>query len=162
MLTLSSAPRRSLLPRRPFAAVLGLGVTFVLMVAGVGTAVAVDRVGLGTASSYAVLAGSTVTNTGPSVVNGDLGVSPGTAITGFPPGIVNGEVHAADAVANTAQGDLTSAYNDAAGRPTDVSITADLAGQTLVPGVYTGDTLALNGQLTLDGANETDPVFTLH
>ncbi|WP_405035215.1 ice-binding family protein [Ornithinimicrobium sp. LYQ103] len=115
--------------------------------------------GLGTAASYAVLGGSTVTNTGPSVINGDLGVFPGTAITGFPPGLVNGEVHPGDAVANTAQDDLTTAYNDAAGRPTDVTVTADLAGQTLTPGVYTGATLALNGQLTLDGANETDPVF---
>ncbi|WP_238348368.1 ice-binding family protein [Ornithinimicrobium pratense] len=127
--------------------------------AGVGPVAALDRVGLGTASNYAVLGGSTVTNTGPSVINGYLGVAPGTAITGFPPGLVNGEVHAADAEAGVAKADLTTAYNDAAGRATDVTISADLAGQTLTPGVYTGDTLALNGQLTLDGANETDPVF---
>ncbi|MGB3829086.1 MAG: ice-binding family protein, partial [Ornithinimicrobium sp.] len=93
------------------------------------------------------------------MIDGDLGVSPGSAITGFPPGIVNGEVHAADAVANMAKDDLGTAYNDAAGQPTDVTVTADLAGQSLVPGVYTGNTLELNGQLTLDGANETDPVF---
>ncbi|WP_237565760.1 ice-binding family protein [Ornithinimicrobium cerasi] len=140
--------------------ILGLGITLALVVmTGVGPVAAVPRVGLGTAAGYAVLAGSTVTNTGPSVINGNLGVSPGSAVTGFPPGLVNGEIHAADAPAGIAQNDLTIAYNDAAGRPTDVTITADLAGQTLTPGVYTGATLALNGQLTLDGANETDPVF---
>ncbi|MFK5690921.1 ice-binding family protein [Ornithinimicrobium sp. LYQ92] len=139
---------------------LGLGVALALVVVtGVGPVAALDRVGLGTATSYAVLGGSAVTNTGPSVINGDLGVAPGTAITGFPPGVVNGEVHAADAVAGVAQDDLTTAYNDAAGRATDVTITADLAGQSLTPGVYTGDALALNGQLTLDGGNEIDPVF---
>lgn len=62
-------------------------------------------VGFGTAGSFAVLAGSTVTNTGPSVVNGDLGVSPGNAVTGFPPGVVNGTIHAGDATAANAQSD---------------------------------------------------------
>ncbi|HXJ73398.1 MAG TPA: Ig-like domain-containing protein, partial [Candidatus Dormibacteraeota bacterium] len=71
---------------------------------------------LGSASPFAVLAGSTVTSTGASMVNGDLGVSPGTAVTGFPPGILNGALHAGDAVAAQAQLDLTTAYNDAAGR----------------------------------------------
>src|SRR6202521_1335608 len=71
---------------------------------------------LGTASSFGVLAGSTVTNTGSSVISGNVGVWPGTAITGFPPGIViGGTIHAADAVANNAQTDLTTAYNVAAG-----------------------------------------------
>nr|MDQ3383305.1 ice-binding family protein [Actinomycetota bacterium] len=142
-----------------FVTAVGLAMTLALIITAAGPVAAVDRVLLRTASSFAVLAGSTVTNTGPSVINGDLGVSPGTAVTGFPPGIVNGEVHAADAVALQAKEDLVTAYNDAAGRPTDVTVTADLAGQVLVPGVYTGNTLALNGQLTLDGANETDPVF---
>src|SRR5450759_3207933 len=64
-----------------------------------------------TAGSFGVLAGSTVTNTGSTVINGNVGVSPGTAITGFPPGIVNGVTHAADAVAAQAQIDDTSAYN---------------------------------------------------
>jgi hypothetical protein len=71
---------------------------------------------LGTAQSFAVLGASTVTNTGPTVVTGDLGVSPGTAITGFPPGLVIGATHAADAVASGAQSDTTAAYNELAGQ----------------------------------------------
>src|SRR3978361_2366544 len=68
---------------------------------------------LGTTSAYAVLAGSTVTNSGPTSVSGDVGVSPGSAITGFPPGVVlNGSTHSADAAALLAQSDLTAAYLD--------------------------------------------------
>src|SRR5579859_572598 len=93
-------------------------------------------VGLGTAGSFAVLAGTTVTNTGPSTISGDLGVSPGTAVTGFPPGIVtNGTIHRADAVAAQAQSDLTTAYNDAAGRSPTASVPGFIgAGATLAPG----------------------------
>jgi hypothetical protein len=117
-------------------------------------------IGLGTAASFAVLAGSTVTNTGPSTISGDLGVSPGTAITGFPPGTVtNGIVHSADGVAGQAQSDLTTAYNTAAGLPATAHVTADLGGQTLAPGVYTGPTLGLTGTLTLDAANDPNAVF---
>src|ERR1700675_3338181 len=78
-----------------------------------GAEAAQPPVGLGTAASFAVLGGQAVTNTGPTVLNGDLGVSPGTAITGFPPGTVNGATHSADAVAGQAKSDLTAAYNDA-------------------------------------------------
>src|SRR5690242_7698122 len=91
-----------------------------LLFAGVhpGGAVASSPLGqaiapsLGTAASFAVLGATTVTNTGPSVVNGNLGVSPGAAVTGFPPGtVVGGTIHAADAVALQAQNDVTTAYN---------------------------------------------------
>jgi hypothetical protein len=67
-------------------------------------------VDLGRAAPFAVLGGQTVTNTGPTVVNGDLGVSPGSSVTEFPPGVVNGTIHAADATAAGAQVDLTAAY----------------------------------------------------
>src|SRR3954451_8196105 len=92
---------------------------------------------LGRAGNFAVLAGSTVTSTGATIVNGDLGVSPGTAVTGFPPGIVNGTIHAGDAVTAGAQTDLTIAYNDAAGRSTaPILISGNLGGRTLTPGLY--------------------------
>jgi len=138
-------------------------VALTITVAGVGPAAAAQAtVGLGTADSFAVLAGSTVTNTGPSVIRGDVGVSPGRAVTGFPPGIVNnGVIHAADAVAAGAQADLTTAYNDAAGRTPATAEPADLAGLTLVPGLYHGDTLGLsvNGTVTLNAQGDSNAVF---
>ena len=117
-------------------------------------------VGLGTAADSAVLGGSTVTNTGPTVLTGDLGLSPGTSITGFPPGTVNGTIHQTDAVALQAQKDLTTAYDDAAGRTTTATISADLEGRTLTPGVYQGaPSLQLTGTLTLDGQGDDNAVF---
>lgn len=139
--------------------VVALGVVF----AAIGTQSAAAQqapVGLGTAGSFAVLAGATVTNTGPSTISGDLGVSPGSAVVGFPPGTVsNGVIHAADAVALQAQADVTTAYNDAAGRATTATVTADLGGQTLVAGVYTGGALGLTGALTLDAQGDPNAVF---
>ncbi|WP_427115935.1 ice-binding family protein [Pseudarthrobacter scleromae] len=122
-------------------------------------AFAATPVGLGTAASYSVLAGSAVTNTGPSTLQGDLGVNPGTAITGFPPGITAGATHAADAVALQAQSDLTTAYNAAAGQPLTTSVAGDLVGMTLTEGVYRSTSLALSGQLTLDGQGNPNSVF---
>jgi hypothetical protein len=117
-------------------------------------------VNLGTAASFAVLAGSTVTNTGPSIINGDLGVSPGTAVTGFPPGTLNGTQHDADAVALQAQSDLTSAYNDAASRTPATSVPADLSGESLAPGVYENATsLGLTGTVTLNAEGNPNAVF---
>ncbi len=93
---------------------------------------------LGTASSFAVLAGSTVTNTGPSVISGDLGVSPGSAVTGFPPGTVTGgTIHANDAVAAQAELDNGTAYTSLAGQACNTNLTGqDLGGLTLTAGVY--------------------------
>ncbi len=109
-------------------------------------------VGLGNAGSFAVLGGKTVTNTGPTVISGDLGVNPGSAVTGFPPGIVNnGAIHATDTLSGLAQQDLVTAYNDAAGRTPTQSGLASLDGKTLVPGVYSGGALSLNGTLILSG-----------
>ena len=121
-------------------------------------------VGLGTADTFAVLGGTTVTNTGLTVISGDLGVSPGSAVTGFPPGLVNnGSIHAANAVATQAQSDLTTAYNDAAGRtcPSPSNLTGiDLGTQTLTDGTYCFSSSAqLTGTLTLDGQNNPNAVF---
>ncbi len=117
-------------------------------------------VGLGTADSFAVLGGSTVTNTGPTVVNGDLGLAPGSAVPGFPPGLVNGTIHVADAVAVQAKTDLVTAYNDAAGRLPALAIPADLGGLTLTSGVYkSSSSLGLTGALTLDAQGNPNSVF---
>ncbi|WP_345353903.1 ice-binding family protein [Actinoallomurus liliacearum] len=119
-------------------------------------------VNLGTAANFAVLGGSTVTNTGPSVVTGDLGVSPGSAVTGFPPGTVFGAVHQADAVASQAQTDLTTAYNDAAGRTPAAALPGDIGGLTLTPGVYkASSSLGLTGTVTLDGQGDPNAVFII-
>jgi hypothetical protein len=123
---------------------------------------------LGTAANFAVLAGATVTSTGNTEVTGNLGVWAGAAVTGFAgiapggPGIVHGSMHAGDATAQIAQGDLTTAFNDAAGRtlaPVDVA-NADLGGRTLAPGLYksTG-TLALTGTVTLDAQGDANGVW---
>ncbi len=119
---------------------------------------------LGTAGDFAVLAGSTVTNTGPSVIDGGhVGVSPGTAVTGFPPGIVVPPytIHAADAVALQAQNDLTTAYNQAAGLPMTQDLTGqDLGGLTLLPGVYFFSSSAqLTGTLTLNNLGDPNAEF---
>jgi hypothetical protein len=118
-------------------------------------------VGLGTAGSFAVLAGQGVTNTGATVINGDLGTSPNPAVTGFPPGKVTGAIHKADAVALQAQKDLTTAYNDAAGRTPVTTIATQLGGQTLKPGVYNSasGTFQITGTLTLDAQGDPNGVF---
>jgi len=112
--------------------------------------------GLGTATSFAVLAGTTVTNTGHTVITGDLGVSPGTAVTGFGPGsgTVIGTTHTGtDALAVSAKDDLTTAYGVAASSPCNVDQTgSNLGGQTLTPGTYCQTTApTLTGTLTLSG-----------
>jgi Ice-binding-like len=116
---------------------------------------------LGTAGNFAVLGENTVTNTGTTVVTGDLGVSPGTAVTGFPPGSVTGTIHAADAASLQAQKDVAVAYVNAAGQPCGVSLTGqDLGGKTLTSGVYCFTSSAqLTGQLTLDGQENPASVF---
>ncbi len=117
---------------------------------------------LGAADSYAVLGSSTVTNTGPTLVTGDLGVSPGTAVTGFPPGIVaSGSIHAADGNAATAQSNANTAYNNLAGQACDTDLTGqDLGGLTLTPGVYCFTSSAqLTGTLTLNAQGDANAVF---
>lgn len=117
---------------------------------------------LGTADGFALLAGSSITNTGDSVINGDLGLHPGTSVTGFPPGTVNGAVHVNDAVAQQAKTDLTTAYQDAASRPASATLPPDVGGRTLTAGVYrTGSvaSLGLTGNVTLDAAGDPGAVF---
>jgi len=148
--------------RLPLSA--GMAVTLAISMLAVGQTVLAagpPPVGLGTAAPFAVLAGTpAVTNTGPTIITGDLGISPAAAVTGFPPGTVSGTTHAADAVALQAKIDLGTAYDVAAG----LSVTAThgtLGGLTLVGGVYNagGVTLDLTGTLTLDGQNDPSSVW---
>ncbi|WIB75842.1 ice-binding family protein [Curtobacterium sp. MCPF17_002] len=145
---------------------LGLAASLVLLsTSGASAATVIDGpVNLGTAATYGVLGASTVTNTGPTVVNGDLGLSPGTSITGFgeaPDGVVNGRVHQTDAAAAQAQRDTTTAYGVAASlTPTRTGLT-ELNGLSLSPGVYSGGALSLanTGALTLAGSADSVWVF---
>jgi Ice-binding-like len=120
---------------------------------------------LNSAAAFGVLGASAVTNTGPTVIDQDLGIWPGTAITGFPPGIVNGTIHNDDAVAQQAQADALTAYNVLAGLAPNANLTGqDLGGLTLDLGVYKFNSSAqLTGQLTLDeqGLNNLDFVFQI-
>ena len=108
---------------------------------------------LNSADSFAVLGGSTVTSTGNTVLNGDLGVSPGATITGFGPGIVNGTTYVDGSVAAQAQTDALGAYNTLAGETVTGNLTGqDLGGLVLGGGVYQFNTAAqLTGMLTLNG-----------
>jgi hypothetical protein len=116
---------------------------------------------LGTAGNFAVLAGSTITSIGPTVVNGNIGVSPGTAITGFGPGIVLGAIHAGDAVAATGKNDLTTAYNDAAGRACPgPPLPGNIGGSVIAPGVYcAASSVGITGTVTLNGNGNPNSVF---
>jgi hypothetical protein len=118
---------------------------------------------LGVASSFEVLAGSTITNTGSSTATGDIGVFPGTSITGFPPGLVAGVIHSADYVAAAAQSDATAAFNAAmALTPTAVlsASSYELGGTTVTPGVYSiGSSAAVTGVLNLDAGGNPNAVF---
>jgi hypothetical protein len=117
-------------------------------------------VSLGSAATYGVLGGATVTSAGLTVINGDLGVSPGTAYTGFPPGIVNGSIHAGDPVAAKAQADVGIAYNNAVARKSPTAVPADIGGMTLTPGLYNAPTtLAISSTVTLNGENKPLSVF---
>jgi hypothetical protein len=149
-------------PRRvrfPYVAIL-----VCLVLAIVPAAAQASPVLLGTTQPFVVLGGAGVTNTGASVLNGDLGVSPQTSLTGFSaPAVVNGATHDNDAVAAQAQADLTTAYNVAAGQPVPPgnNLTGtNLGGRTLDPGAYGFSSSAeLTGQLTLDAHGDPNAQF---
>jgi hypothetical protein len=151
-------PRPTVATALPVA--LCLLIASVIGVSGAASA-AQPTVQLGTAASFAVLAGSTVTNTGASLISGSLGLSPGTAVTGFPPGLVqHGSTYVANGVALQAESDLTTGYLDAAGRTPVTPTGADLSGMTLAPGVYqASSSLGLTGTVTLDGHGNANAVF---
>jgi type VI secretion system secreted protein VgrG len=141
---------------------LGVNVGLATLLFAASPASAQTAPSLGSAQTFAVLGGSTVTNTGPTVVTGDLGVSPGSAVTGFPPGlVVSGTTHSADATALAAQTSVTTAYNSLASQACTQDLTGqDLGGKTLTPGVYCFSTSAqLTGTLTLNAQGNPASVF---
>jgi Ice-binding-like len=140
------------------AAIVTLALLSSLLFAGSALG-ATATVGLGSAASFSVLAGSTVTNTGPTTMFGDLGLSPGSSVTGAPQ--VLGQTHVDDAVAIGAKNALTTSYNDAAGRPSNGSAGTDLSGQRFLPGVRTASSSLLlsSGSVTLDAQGDPNAVF---
>lgn len=154
------------LPRVSRLELIAVAFSLVLFVvlALAGSAKAATAVGLGTADSYAVLAGTGVTNEGPTVVNGDLGTAPTPAVTGFggaPNGIVNGSIYQGDAHAAGAQANLTTAYDNAAGQGPVNTLDTELGGESLSPGVYDSEsgTFGITGALTLNAQGDPNAVF---
>ena len=137
----------------------------VALLCGASAASAQTAPPLGAAQSFAVLGGSTVTNTGPSVVNGDLGLSPGTSVTGFggpPNGTVTGTTHIADGVALNAQNAMTTAFNQlfAQACNTTFGVPTNIGGSTLTPGVYCfASSAQITGDLTLNALGDPNAVF---
>ena len=140
------------------ALVLLLSAGLVLPLDGARAATGVP---LGTAESFAILAGQTITNTGPTTVTGDIGLHPGSAVEGFGSLTQHGSEHVANEEALQAKTDLTTAYNDAAGRTPATRVPTELGGTTLEAGVYdsAAGTFGVTGTLTLDGAGNPDSVF---
>jgi Ice-binding-like len=152
-------------PRTPsLLAILMASVLFV----PAASAAPIATVDLGTAKSFAILAGSGITNTGVTNVTGDVGSYPTPTETGFGPGAnsvtITGTNHGGDAVTQGAKNDLLTAYNDAKGRPGATPVVGgELGGLTLAPGVYADDnapdSLAITGTLTLDGQGDPNSVW---
>ena len=123
---------------------------------------ATEFVDLRSAAPFAILAGSTVTNTGPTKVVGNVGLSPGSSITGFPPGVIHGHLYIDDLIARRAKLDLTTAYNDAMGRTLNpIKVAGNIGGRTLYPGLYksTSSLSISSGDLTLDARGHSGAVF---
>lgn len=122
-------------------------------------------VALSGTSTFAILAGSSITSTGGTVITGNMGLSPGSSVGGFPPGILNGVQHINDVLVNQAKLDLTVAYNDAAGRTsTDiVTLSGNIGGLTLTPGLYksTSSLAVSSGDVTFDALGNPNAIFII-
>jgi hypothetical protein len=142
-------------------AVGSVGVVTFVGFAGSPAFAAATAINLGAATPYAVVAGTTITNTGSSVVTGNVGLSPGTSITGFPPGLVNGTTGAADATSLAAQTSSTAAFGVAAGETPFTTVSGgNIGGTTLTPGVYTSaSAMQLTGPVTLNAGGDASAVF---
>jgi hypothetical protein len=128
-----------------------------------GTQIAQAPISLGSTSTFAILAGSGISNTGATTqVNGDVGTSPTGTVNGLPPAQVNGTIHAADAIAAQAKIDLLAAYNDAVSRSVgSQTLPGNLGGLTFTPGLYANSSSVLisGGDVTLDAQGNANAVF---
>jgi hypothetical protein len=152
-------PVRSPSSRRRVSVITLVVISVVLMTAVMSFAA--TAVGLGTADGYAVLAGSTITNTGPTTITGDVGLHPGSSVTGFGSVTLNGTLHVADAAAEQAKVDLVTAYDTAVGSGPATRVATELGGATLKAGVYdsASGTFEITGTLTLDAEGDPYAVF---
>ena len=139
---------------------MALAIVGLLFAVGSNAVAAPTAVGLGTAGSYAVLAGTGITNTGPTTITGDIGTFPTTSISGVTSLTLSGTNHAGDSVTQGAKTALGTAYTTAAGEGPTTAIPEDLVGKTLKPGVYnSAAAIGLSGVLTLDGAGNRHAVW---
>jgi len=162
ILVLRVADRSKLAGRR----LLGLSASLTVFVLGASAFLAAPAafaaqgpVGLGTAESFAVLAGSGITNTGPTTITGDVGSFPTPTETGFGSITLIGTNHAGDAVTQGAKNDLVTAYDDAFGRTPVTNVPVELGGSTLPAGVYKSGTFGLTGTLTLNAEGNPNAQF---
>ncbi|HVR79786.1 MAG TPA: ice-binding family protein [Acidimicrobiia bacterium] len=155
---LARTPRDGVLVRRVTIITLLL---LPILVLGAAMGAAQVTVGLGTAGNFAVLAGTTITNTGPTTITGDVGLHPGNSVTGFDSVTLNGEQHLADAVALQAKNDLVTAYDQAAASLPVTTVGTELGGQTLTAGAYNSadGTFGITGTLTLNAEGDPNAVF---
>lgn len=127
-----------------------------------GSTASLLPVNLGAAAGFEVLAQATITNTGASMINGDIGLAPGTSVTGFPPGVVNGTIQINTPPATAALASLATAYGDAAGRSGPTLVNENLAGQILSPGLYASAATSFEitgGNLILDAQGDPNAVW---
>lgn len=153
---------RALEAKRIRRIVTGLVMAVAVMIPLSTRAAGPATVELNSTGDFTILAGASISSTGPGVVNGDVGLSPGTS-QGIPPAQVNGNIYVADAVAALAQTHLTAAYNDAMGRSVDsIAVSGDIGGQTLVPGLYTSSSsMGITGDLVLNGGPDDVWIFQM-
>ena len=136
--------------------------TFVWSFTTGATSTGLSPIDMGAATNFAVFAQATITNAGATVVNGDLGLTPGPSVTGFGPGVVNGTIQLDNTAAAAALASLTAAYNNAQALSGATIIGANLAGQTLTPGLYVSalNSFAISsGNLTLDAQGDPSAVW---